>query len=56
MIADHFTKPLQGAMFRKFREEIQVIPNDTPDSDLGQDQDELMPKEKTTNSTNISLQ
>jgi hypothetical protein len=27
MIADHFTKPLQGAMFRRFRAEIQEIPN-----------------------------
>jgi hypothetical protein len=23
MIADHFTKPMQGAMFRRFRAEIQ---------------------------------
>ena len=23
--ADHFTKPLQGALFQKFRDEIKVI-------------------------------
>jgi hypothetical protein len=28
MLADHFTKPLQGALFRKFRVEIQGIPVD----------------------------
>jgi hypothetical protein len=56
MIADHFTKPLQGAMFRRFRAEIQGISNDIPDSDVGWDRDELAPKEKTTNPTNISPQ
>jgi hypothetical protein len=54
MIADHFTKPLQGAMFRRFRAEIQGMPNDTPDSHLGLDRDELATKGKTTSSTNIS--
>jgi hypothetical protein len=54
MMADHITKPLQGAMFRKFRAEIQGIPNDTPDSDLSWDRDELMTKEEPANSTNIS--
>jgi hypothetical protein len=29
MLADHFTNPLQGALFRKFRAEIQGIPVDT---------------------------
>jgi hypothetical protein len=29
MLAGHFTKPLQGALFRKFRAEIQGIPVDT---------------------------
>jgi hypothetical protein len=54
MITDHFTKPLQGAMFRRFRAEIQGISNDIPDSDLDWDRDELGPKEKTINPTNIS--
>jgi hypothetical protein len=35
MLGDHFTKPLQGALFRKFRAEIQGIPVDTSDADLG---------------------
>jgi hypothetical protein len=35
MIGDHFTKPLQGALFRKFQVEIQGIPFDTSDADLG---------------------
>jgi hypothetical protein len=37
MLADHFTKPLQGAMFRKFRAEIQGIPVSMCDADLGWD-------------------
>jgi hypothetical protein len=37
MLADHFTKPLQGTMFRAFREEIQGIPIDMCDADLGWD-------------------
>ena len=28
MLGDHFTKPLQGALFRKFRAEIMNIPDD----------------------------
>ena len=28
MLRDHFTKPLQGALFRKFRAEIMNIPDD----------------------------
>ena len=37
-LADHFTKPFQGTAYRKFRAEIQLIPEDTPDTDLGWDQ------------------
>jgi hypothetical protein len=37
MLADHFTKPLQGTMFRTFRAEIQGIPIDMCDADLGWD-------------------
>jgi hypothetical protein len=37
MLADHFTKPLQGTMFRSFRAEIQGIPIDTCGADLGWD-------------------
>jgi hypothetical protein len=37
MLADHFTKPLQGAMFRKFRAEIQGIPVGMCDADMGWD-------------------
>ena len=32
MLADHFTKSLQGADFQKFRAEIQGIPEYTPDT------------------------
>ena len=28
MLGDHFTKPLQGALFRKSRSEIMNIPDD----------------------------
>jgi hypothetical protein len=37
MLANHFTKPLQGTMFRAFRAEIQGIPVDMCDVDLGWD-------------------
>ena len=42
MLADRFTKSLQGAAFRKFRSDIQGIPEDTLDIDLYRDR----PKEK----------
>ena len=35
MLADRFTKSLQGAAFLKLRADIQVILDDTPDTDLG---------------------
>jgi hypothetical protein len=44
MLADHFTKPLQGALFRKFRAEIQGIPHDTNEAELGWDQEESCEK------------
>jgi hypothetical protein len=37
MLTDHFTKPLQGAMFRKFRAKIQGIPAGMCDADMGWD-------------------
>jgi hypothetical protein len=37
MLADHFTKPLQGTMFRKSRAEIQGVPIDMCDADVGWD-------------------
>jgi hypothetical protein len=37
MLADHFTKPTQGTMFRTFRAEIQGIPIDMCDADMGWD-------------------
>ena len=30
MLAAHFTKTLQGALFRKFRAQIQGIPDESP--------------------------
>ena len=32
---DHFTKPLQGALFRKFRVEIMNIPDDLDMGEMG---------------------
>jgi hypothetical protein len=40
MLADHFTKPLQGALFRKFRAEIQGIPLNINEAELGWDREE----------------
>jgi hypothetical protein len=40
MLTDHFTKPLQGALFRKFRTEIQGIPEGINEAELGWDQGE----------------
>jgi hypothetical protein len=37
MLAYHFTKPLQGTMFRKFRAEIQGVSIDMCDADVGWD-------------------
>jgi hypothetical protein len=37
MLADHFTKPLQGTTFREFRADIQGILVDMCDADLGWD-------------------
>jgi hypothetical protein len=40
MLADHFTKPLQGALFRKFQTEIQGIPEGINEAELGWDREE----------------
>jgi hypothetical protein len=40
MLADRFTKPLQGALFWKVREEIQGIPPDINEAELGLDRGE----------------
>jgi hypothetical protein len=56
MLGDHFTKPLQGGMFRKFRADIQCIPADSPDSDLRRDRDELKAENTPASSTNSSPQ
>jgi hypothetical protein len=37
MLVDHFTKPLQGEKFRKFRAEIQGISVEMCDADMGWD-------------------
>ena len=37
MMGDHFTKPLQGALFRKFRSEIVNIPDDLDMGEMGMD-------------------
>jgi hypothetical protein len=41
MVGDHFTKPLQGAQFRKFRADIQRVPTNMSDLDMGLGQDEM---------------
>jgi hypothetical protein len=55
MLADHFTKPLQGTLFRKFRANIQGIPVDLNDTDLGWDREELC-EDKTGVSSDPSPQ
>jgi hypothetical protein len=40
MLADHFTKSLQGALFRKLRTEIQGIPEGINEAELGWDREE----------------
>ena len=35
MLEDHFTNPLQGALFKKFRAEIQEIPTSMNDGEMG---------------------
>jgi hypothetical protein len=37
MLADHFTKPVQGSQFRKLRSKIQGIPEDVNDALMGWD-------------------
>ena len=37
MLGDHFTKPLQGALFSKFRAEIMNIPDDLDMGEMGMD-------------------
>ena len=37
MLGDHFTKPLQGALFRNFRAEIMNIPDDLDMGEMGMD-------------------
>ena len=37
MLGDHFTNPLQGALFRKFRAEIMNIPDDLDMGEMGMD-------------------
>ena len=37
MLTDHFTKPLQGSIFRKFRAEIQGIHTTMNDGEMGWD-------------------
>jgi hypothetical protein len=41
MVGYHFTKPLQGTL-RKFRADIQGVPTDMSDLDMGLGQDETM--------------
>ena len=37
MMGDHFTRPLQGALFRKFRAKIMNIPDDLDMGKMGMD-------------------
>jgi hypothetical protein len=40
MLGDYFTKSLQGALFHKFRAEVQGIPTDLTNVELGWDREE----------------
>jgi hypothetical protein len=42
MIGDYFTKSLQGALFHKFRAEVQGIPTDLSNVELGWDREGKM--------------
>jgi hypothetical protein len=42
MVGDHFTKPLQGAPFRKCCADIQGVPTDMSHLDMGLGQDEMI--------------
>ncbi len=55
MIGDHFTKPLQGALFRPFRAIIMNIDEQVPDEDLAWEREliPIMPQECVGN--NIAL-
>jgi hypothetical protein len=44
MLADHFTKPVQGSQFRKLRSKIQGIPEDVNDAPMGWDRPSLKTK------------
>jgi hypothetical protein len=44
MLADHFTKPVQGSQFRKLRSKIQGIPDDRNDALMGWDRPSLKTK------------
>ena len=37
ILADHFTKPFQGELFRSFRAELMNIPEDADIADMGWD-------------------
>ena len=37
MLGYHFTKPLQGSLFRKFRAKIMNIPDDLDTGEMGMD-------------------
>ena len=55
MIADHFTKPLQGSLFRKFRAVIMNIDERVPDDDLAWEKDRLVPGPQECVGENIAL-
>jgi histone deacetylase 1/2 len=52
MLADFFTKPLQGSTFRKFRNEIMNLKSD-PSNTTIQDPRSVLDKVNTTNTTEI---
>ena len=41
MLADHFTKPLQGDLLQRFRAELTNIPEDADITDMGWDGTEM---------------
>ena len=55
MIADHFTKPLQGSLFRKFRAVIMNVDERVPDDDLAWEKDRLVPGPQECVGENIAL-
>lgn len=55
MIADHFTKPLQGHLFRKFRSIVMNMSEEVPDADLAWERDLPIPNPQECVGNQVTL-